>query len=250
MQASLAAITRYPVKGLAGQSVEAAELSPGGPLPHDRRFALVYASAGLPLGDRPGNLQFVGLDHEERLAALGVDYDEASTTVTVLRDGKQVARGKADEGIGQTLLTQFFTAYLKDSPRGLPKFVEAPDRAFSEFDEIYLHLVSRETAKDLERVARQPVDLRRFRANLVIEGLDAWEELSWVGRQLAIGGALFEVADRTARCAATTVNPDTAKRDLNLPRTLRAGYAHLDMGVYLRVVEGGRIATGDSLTLR
>ncbi len=248
-QARLAAITRNPVKGLAGQEVEAAALSAGGPLPHDRRFALVYimTGSGQPAEDWSQNTQFVGLVYEERLAALGLDYDAQSCTVTLLRDGKQVTRGKADTAIGRTLLTQFFTAYLKNSPRGAPKFVEAPQQAFSTFDEIYLHLISRQSLLDLERVARQPVDARRFRANLIIEELPAWQEFDWIGKRLRIGGAIFEVVDKTQRCAATTVNPDTAQRDLNIPRTLRAGFGHLDMGVYLRVVEAGRIAAGDEV---
>ncbi len=250
-QARLAAMTRYPVKGLAGQEVETATLSPGGPLPHDRRFALIYSTtgSGQPSEDWSQNRQFVGLDYEERLAALGLDYDAESCTVTLLRAGKQVARGKADTAIGRTLLTQFFTAYLKSSPRGAPKFVEAPQQAFSEFDEIFLHLISRRSIEDIERVARQPVDPRRFRANLIIEDLPAWRELDWIGKRLRIGEALFEVADKTQRCAATTVNPDTAKRDLNIPRTLRAGFGHLDMGIYLRVMEGGRISAGDGVSL-
>ncbi len=243
-QPRLTTITRYPVKGLAGQNLESAQLTAGGPVPHDRRFALVYGA-----GDLGRSLTFVGLDYEERLAGLGLDYDEETCDVILFRDGKKVARGKADQAIGRTLLTQFFSAYLKNSPRGTPKFVEAPDRAFSEFDEIYLHLISRDSIADLERVARQPVDPRRFRANLIIEGLSPWAEAEWLGKSLRIGDALFQVAERTKRCAATTVNPDTAKRDLNVPRTLRAGFGHLDLGIYLRVVEGGKVATGDRLEL-
>ncbi len=251
MQARLAAITRYPVKGLMGQEIATAELTPGGPVPHDRRFALVYttAASGQPAEDWLARARFVGLSHEERLAALGLDYDEATCLVTLLRDGKQVARGKADEPIGRTLLTQFFIAYLKNSARGTPQFVEAPGPTFGASDEIYLHLINRASVTDLERVARQNVDPRRFRANLLIEDLPAWEEFEWVGRRLRIGQALLEVVERTERCAATTVNPDTAARDLNLPRILRAGFGHPDFGLYLRVVEGGRIAEGDSLEL-
>ncbi len=251
MQARLAGITRYPVKGLAGQEIEAAEISPGGPLPQDRRFALIYGTptSAQPAEDWGKNLKFVGLVEEERLAAIALDYDPETCSVTLFRDGKQVARGKADQPIGRTLLTQFFTAYLKNTTRGTPKFVEAPDQGFSEFGEHYLHLVNLESVRDLERVARAPVDPRRFRANLQIEGLRAWDELKWLGRRLRLGGAVLEVADRTERCAATTVNPDTAKRDLNVPRTLRAGFGHMDMGVYLRVIEGGRIDKGCSMEL-
>lgn len=251
MQGRLERITRYPVRGLTGEVMAAVALAPGRPLPEDRRFALVYGSGapGQPLEDWLHQAKFVSLTHEERLAALELRYEAESATVVLLREGKQVARAKADAPIGQTLLTQFFTAYLKDSPRGTPRFVEAPDGAFTYWDEHFLHLINLATARDLERVARAPVDPRRFRANLWLEGLEPWAESDWVGRRLRVGETLLEVADKTERCAATSVNPDTATRDINVPRVLRGGYGHLDMGIYARVLEGGRIAEGDAVAL-
>ncbi len=251
MGATLERITRYPVKGLAGEVLGEAMLRAGEGLPQDRRFALVYGTggSGQPIEDWLDKAQFAGLVAEERLAALQLAYDGDSSVVTLSRDGRQVARGKVDEPIGRTLLTQFFTAYLKGNPRGAPKFVEAPTGCFSEWDEPFLHLINLATARDLERVARAPVDPRRFRANLWLEELAPWEELTWVGRRVRIGEALLEVADKTARCAATMVNPDTAERDLNIPRALRAGYGHMDMGIYLRVIEGGLLASGSPVSL-
>jgi len=48
------------------------------------------------------------------------------------------------------------------------------------------------------------------------------------------------------RCAATQVNPVTAKRDLDIVAALRA-FGHINMGVYAEVVTGGEIADGDAL---
>ena len=52
---------------------------------------------------------------------------------------------------------------------------------------------------------------------------------------------------RIVRCAATEVNPETAARDANPPRDLRARFGHADLGVYAEVLEGGRVAVGDAL---
>jgi hypothetical protein len=57
------------------------------------------------------------------------------------------------------------------------------------------------------------------------------------------------VTKRIQRCAATDVNPETAERDLNIPKALMRGYGHVHMGVYARVVTGGNIATGDEVQL-
>src|SRR5690242_14898743 len=78
MTAALAAIRRYPVKGLAGQELPSADLVPGRGLPQDRRWAIAHAAgefdpaapAWLP------KRHFVQLLTEQRLALLGIDYSE------------------------------------------------------------------------------------------------------------------------------------------------------------------------------
>jgi len=47
------------------------------------------------------------------------------------------------------------------------------------------------------------------------------------------------------RCAATSVNPLTAERDINIPGLIARTYRHPDCGVYAEVVSDGRIAIGD-----
>ena len=65
----------------------------------------------------------------------------------------------------------------------------------------------------------------------------------------SIGEAVAEVIKRTQRCAATNVNPETASRDMNLPRALQKGWGHTDLGVYARVITPGEIRPGDIITL-
>ncbi|HKY94372.1 MAG TPA: MOSC domain-containing protein [Kiloniellales bacterium] len=256
-QARLTQINRFPVKGLAGERLQAVTLEAGRALPHDRRYAL--ALGGGAGGDLDGGAWadyrlFHTLKQEEKLAQLGLSYDEAAETLTLLRGGKPVARGKATDPVGRSLLNQFFAAFLAGSPRGAPRLVAGRRDAesavaFTDAEVPYLSLLNLATVADLERVARQPVDPRRFRANLWIEGPPAWAEMAWAGRRMTLGEAVLEGAEPIERCAATTVNPDTAQRDLNVPRLLQAGFGHIFCGFYLRVVEGGRIAEGDELVV-
>jgi uncharacterized protein YcbX len=87
----------------------------------------------------------------------------------------------------------------------------------------------------------------RFRANLHIDGLPAWAEFDWVGSDVKIGRARLHIVSRIIRCAATTVNPATAERDLNVPTHLQQAFGHCHMGIYGEVVEGGEIMTGDAV---
>jgi uncharacterized protein YcbX len=70
-----------------------------------------------------------------------------------------------------------------------------------------------------------------------------------VGRALDIGGVRLTVISRITRCAATTVNPATGERDINVPKLLRQGFGHIDLGVYARVETAGSVAVGDTVKM-
>ncbi len=78
-------------------------------------------------------------------------------------------------------------------------------------------------------------------------GWPAWHEFDLVGQTLAIGDVRLKVVKRIVRCAAINVDPETAARDLNIPRTLMRRFGHADCGVYAEVIAGGSIGIGDAI---
>lgn len=256
MTVTLTQIHRFPVKGLAGERLSAVTLSAGQALPYDRRYALAMGGGGIDLSGQSwiSHRQLYGLKAEERLAQLGLAFDEASETVVITRGGKQVARGRPGEPLGRSLLDQFFAAFLSGSPRGAPKLVAGQARdgasvAFTDTEAPSVSLLNLASVADLERVARAPVDPRRFRANLWLDGLPAWSEMTWPGQVVTVGAARLKVIEPIERCSATAVNLESAQRDLAIPRMLQQGYGHLCMGVYAQVLEGGEVSEGDAVAL-
>lgn len=252
MSITLAAISRYPVKGLAPDAMQHALLAVDEGLPFDRRWAIAHATSAAD----PGNpvwlpkANFLNLAKDEKLAQLGASFDEESRTLTLLRKGKQVARGRLDDMTGRALLVQFLSAFMGDGPRGRLRIVEAPAEAsLTDVEPNWLSIINLASVTDIERVARQPIHPQRFRGNLMIDGAEPWVERDWVGKRIRIGHAVLEGMQIIGRCAATEVNPETAERDINLPLTLRRGFGHYHCGLYVRVVEPGRIAQGDQLEI-
>jgi len=251
MTARLKSIYRYPVKGLSAASMASAMLAPGETLPDDRRFAIAHGSTQFDPADPqwlPKN-NFLMLAKDEKLAQLETRFDPEDDSLTILRNGKQVARAKLSDVMGRTLIGQFFAGFMGASGRGTPRLVEAAGHSFSDVAGKVLSLINLASVADLERVMREPVDPMRFRGNLYLEGLAPWVEFTWVGRRLKLGAACLEVTAAIERCAATNVNPQTAERDMNIPLTLRKGFRHMQMGVYAKVIEGGEIREGDTLEL-
>lgn len=255
MPATIARIQRFPVKGLSPEPLDRVAVKPGAMLPFDRAFALALGSTPFD-PEHPQwmpKTNFLMLMRDEKLAALETRFDDATLTLTVSRGGRQVARGRLDDAMGRAVIEQFFAAYMGEAARGQPKLVAAPGHNFSDVNAKVLSIINLASVKDLERVTGQPVDPLRFRGNLHVEGLPAWAEFGWIGREFRIGppGATqvrLGVMKRIQRCAATAVNPTTAQRDINVVQSLVRGFGHPDMGIYAHVLTEGAIATGDPLT--
>lgn len=245
----IAKIYRYPVKGLSAEELIRVALTPGEGLPCDRRYALAHGSTAFDPSNPAwmAKHSFLMLAKNERLAKLETKFDDATTTLTVARGGKQVAKGDLSTPTGRMLIEQFFAAFLSGETRGNPKLVEAPGHMFSDTARKVVSIIGLASLADVERVARQPVDPIRFRANLYFAGGKPWQEFDWLGRELTIGTARLRVLDKIDRCAATTVNPKTAERDLQIPRLLMDGFRHIECGVYAQVLAPGEIAEGDTL---
>ncbi len=240
----LAAIQRFPVKALSAEPLDRVELTAGAMLPGDRRFALVYGDPG-----RPGAAaRFATLREEPRLAELGVAFDDAKGELVLSRRGRAVARGLVTEPIGKTLIDQFLLSFLGGRGRGPARLVETEDPGrgigFGDTGGGHVSLLNLASVRDLERVTRAPVDPRRFRANFWIEGLPAWCERDWVGRDFTLGAVGLRGVEEIERCSVTNVDPETAAVDMNLPLTLRRAYGHLFCGLYCRVTQGGTLEPG------
>ena len=249
MSITVADICRYPVKGLTPERMERVTLSPGEGLPHDRRFAIAHGSTRID-PEAPQWLpktNFLMLARDEKLAQLDAAFDEASGTITIKRAGKQVVQAKATEPLGRTLIGEFFAGFIGNCGRGTPKLVEVPGHMFSDVPEKCVSFINLASVRDLERVVRQPVNPLRFRGNVYLDGLAAWAESDWPGQEITVGGARLRVFAPIERCAATNVDPDSAERDMNIPRALQRGFGHVCMGIYAEVLSGGEIAKGDRL---
>ena len=95
--------------------------------------------------------------------------------------------------------------------------------------------------------ATEPFQVHRWRCNIFLDGLAAWEEFDWVGRTIRIGEAEAKVETRLDRCMATTVNTDTGIRNVPTLEILK-GFGHQDFAVALVVTKGGRLRIGDEVT--
>jgi uncharacterized protein len=253
MSGRLVWISRTPVKALALQHLEEAELGEGG-VDGDRRFYLVGESGRLVSNKDFPSFQLIR-----------AQYDGARDELTLaLADGREVS-GIVERGDGVT--TRFHKR-----PRTARLVVGPWSDALSELAGEPLRLVEPTTsAVDRGRggaatllataslgalgevLGVDSVDSRRFRMNFGVEGLDPHEEDGWLGRRVRVGEAVVIPQGNVGRCVITTQNPDTGISDLDTLKGLAAYRRDLEtteplaFGVHASVVRPGRVRVGDAV---
>jgi uncharacterized protein YcbX len=209
---TIAELWRYPVKTMAGERLQRANVGPLG-IEGDR-VVHVEDARGRVLTSR-SHPRFLG--HKGALTAQGA----------VMVDGRPWDnRDVADEvvnigGLGAKLV-RFDGAERFDV---LPLLV-ATDGAIAAFGH----------------------DYRRLRPNIVIGGVEGLAEREWPGACLRVGRVLIGVQDLRLRCIMTSYDPDTLAQDKEITRSIYRRFGG-KLALNCFVVEGGQIAVGDELQL-
>ena len=251
---TLARLSVTPVKGTLVHHPDDVRLTGAG-IPGNRLFYLV---------DERGEL-FSGPDHGP-LVRIRASYDASQERLALcMPDGADV-EAPADD-LGEGMVTNFYgrpvAARVVRGPfaDAFSAFCAKPlrllrcDRDGEGADVEPLTLVSFESVRDLARRGGHdgPLDARRFRLNLELEGCDPYEEDTWEGRSVRVGEATIQVVGQVPRCVFTTKDPETGNKDWDTltqiakyrPRI--AGDGGLPFGMYARVVEPATVRVGDEV---
>lgn len=257
----------YPVKGLRGQSVLEADVEPWG-LAGDRRWMIADAKGSfvtqrtLPLlatisaSVSNGGLILSALDGSSLvLPAPKPTVERVDVGIWSDRTPALIAGREENAWLSDVLGGDYRFAYM-DSPstarRVDPEFGAVADRV-SFADDFPLLLVNKSSLDDLNTRLAHPVDVTRFRANVVVEYAHAWAEDDW--QQLELGGVRFRVAKACSRCAVITVDQERGLKagDHEPLRTLskfrRNARGETIFGQYLIPDDRGRIQVGDAVRL-
>ena len=208
----VAELWRYPVKSLAGERLERAELTPNG-----------------IAGDRVVHVR----DGRGRVLTARTKQHLLGLSGTLGADGEPLIDGRPWQSDASTAAIRAVAG-----PDALLARYEGPER----FDVLPL-LIATDGA--LEALG---VDHRRLRPNVVIEGVEGLAERAWPGRRLRIGDALIEVAKLRSRCVMTTFDPDTQAQDHSVLKRIVTDFGG-KMALDCDVVRGGALAVGDAVEL-
>jgi uncharacterized protein len=229
------ALFRYPVKSMSGERLDVADLGWHG-LEGDRRLAFrrMEDRGGFPwltASKLPELILFAPL---RRGSAVEGDLPTHVRTP----GGEEMAifgQGLAEE-IGRRHRSPVQMMQLK---HGI-------------FDEASVSVITSDTVREIGKLAAQPLDIRRFRPNIVVGSLRAapFEESEWVGGVLSFGegadSAAVSVTLRDERCSMVNFDPDSARPAAEVLKAIVRAQQNL-AGVYGTVTRRGRLSVGQPI---
>ncbi len=227
---SIAGLYRYPIKSMIGTALESATLGWHG-VAGDRRFAFrrVTDKVGFPWLNA------------NRLPVLSL-YEP-------ILQGDVPTHVRTPDG---AILEIYSEELRQELSQRFGKEVELMQIERGIFDEASVSLISASTMRGLSSALEKEIDQRCFRPNIVLETIspEIFCEDEWVGGTLIFGdedaGAAVSVTLRDLRCNTINIDPDTAKQDSSVLKTvvrLNQGNA----GIYGTVVRTGTITVGQSV---
>src|SRR5918999_3632055 len=219
----VAALYRYPVKGFTPEECDTLTVLDEGRIAGDRVLGVRFADTEAADDAWSRKTGMVALINTPGLARLCVSFDEKAFRLhisvgnSVLVD--ELLNPEGRQRIGAVLagyVLKLDETPLTDHPERLPLRVIGDGYSPRYHDEpagrVTLH--GRGSLQALRDALGSDVSELRFRSNIAIDGLAAWEEQSWVGRKIRIGAVEFDVVKPKTRSLATHANPITGERDV------------------------------------
>jgi uncharacterized protein YcbX len=261
MSISISSINYCPVKSISFQSIKSCEIIKNIGIVGDRIFAF---SKGLDLNqaqlfekkleERRGKWnKILTLKNSPSLNKYNFLFDNDKLTLT--QNNKEILRINIDDSSEYELLSNKILE-LESSlqkPIYLMKNKDIPffDTSISN-KTILTHsisLINTKSVEDFQNKTNQEIETQRFRGNIFVDGVEAWEERNWIGKIIKINDISFKVEKNIPRCVAINLKPNTDDNSLNLLQSLKKTYNHFDMGVYLTALNDGLINIGDNISI-
>ena len=261
MSISISSINYCPVKSISFQSIKSCEIRKNIGIVGDRIFAF---SKGLDLNqaqlfekkleERRGKWnKILTLKNSPSLNKYNFLFDNDKLTLT--QNNNEILTINIDETDEYELLSNKILE-LESSlqkPIYLMKNKDIPFFDTSISNKTILNhsisLINTKSVEDFQNKTKQEIETQRFRGNIFVDGVDAWEERNWIGKIIKINDISFKVEKNIPRCVAINLKPNTDDNSLNLLQSLKKTYNHFDMGVYLTALDDGSINIGDNISL-
>ena len=242
---TLAHIWRHPLKSHGREALQQVALTDGKTMPWDRRWAVAHEAAKVDGSKWASCANFSRGAKAPQLMAVTAKLNESTGVLTLNHPELDDITFDPDGDVADFL--QWVRPLMPEDRAQSAKIIRVDGVGMTDTPYQSISINSLSSLADLDSKIEQPMDQRRWRGNLWLDGLAPWAEFDWIGKTVQIGDVVLDVCDPVTRCLATTANPDTGLRDADTLGTLQSNWGHKDFGVYAKVIQSGQIKLGDKV---
>ena len=244
---SVAALHRHPIKSHGRQRVQSADLEVGGTFPWDRRWAVAHEESQADGSAWAPPAEFSRCAVSPSLMAIEAVFNEDSGRILLTHPERPDLAFDPD-GDQDAFLE--WVRPLTPAGRAAPvRLVRLEGRGMTDTDFPSISLMNLASNDAVGGILGRELSAERWRANIHVSGLTAWEEGDWIGRRMRIGGAELVVREPIVRCRATEANPQTGERDADTLAALDTLCGRKEFGVYAEIVAPGTVSVSDPVVL-
>lgn len=214
-------------------------------MPYDRHWAVTHDATKADGSAWAKCINFSRGAGSPRLMALTTDFDDATGLVTLKHP--DLPDLTFDPNTQVDLFVDWVRPIMPENRRQSTGLMQVPGVGMTDSSWPSISLINDASNAALGDTFGTQLNMDRWRGNIHVTGLEAWQEFDFLDQTLRIGAAEFQVRERIERCSATTVDPTTGDYDWDTLKHLRDHFGHKDFGIKLYVTKPGEIAVGDSL---
>ncbi len=241
------ALWRHPIKGHSREALDRVLLTEGQTMPFDRRWAVAHELSNADGSEWSPCSSFSRGSQTAAIMGINSQTDEATGLVTLTHPDLPGLTFNPDKEADVFL--SWVRGIMPPKKAQSVRIVRVEGRGMTDTDYASISLINLASNVALSEKVGQDLSPLRWRCNIHMDGLEAWEEFDWVGRSIRVGEVEMDVTEPIERCMATTANPATGVRDADTLGNLIRGWGHKDFGIYARITKTGRIAVGDKVEL-
>ncbi len=259
----LSQIYIYPVKSLAGIRVERWPVDHNG-LAYDRKWMLIDEKNKFLSQRRLPKMALIKPQIEKECLivsapdqndlAIPLQNDSGDDIETDIWNDRCLAKTvstEADAWFSRFLSTPCRLVYLPDNRRRqVDQHYALPSDQTAFSDGFPFLVVSENSLNELNRNFAHPLEMTRFRPNLVVTDCEAYAEDGW--RLIAVNGIEFRLPKPCSRCAIPCVDPDSAvigKEPLATLNRLRKWEKQVYFGQNALHNKSGELAIGHAVDI-
>ena len=241
-----------PVKSLSFSSINKLEILNNIGIKFDRNFAFTRDLDDNKINHVMQNpldrkiINFLSLKHFPDLNMYNFDFNNGflylkkNNNIILITDIKNEAEINILCEKMQELIPKIKRIRLLQDPMN-PFFDTMPSKTIS--------LINLNSIRDFEKKLSKKIEFQRFRGNIYVDGLNAWDERNLINKILIINKLKFKVTKEIPRCVATNIRPNSSEINLSIPISLKQFYNHINLGVYLIPLNDGNIKSNDDILI-